>query len=193
MAYAAVDKTASNRFVKKSYCRLPARFPAACRRPQGRRLFCAGGARRFLRLFAYFLTKKRVPAAKRRAILSLYASPPNGGAKSKVHSFPRICQPARPLANRMANRGANRIKRSRTNWKTICISKPCWPTPRRWTAAASPPVTGAIYQTSSFINNGKTPYSYTRCDNPTRSALEEKCACSTAACARSRSQAGWPQ
>ena len=36
------------------------------------------------------------------------------------------------------------------------------------------PVTGAIYQTSSFINNGKTPYSYTRCDNPTRSALEEK-------------------
>lgn len=35
-------------------------------------------------------------------------------------------------------------------------------------------VTGAIYQTSSFINNGKTPYSYTRCDNPTRSALEEK-------------------
>ena len=36
------------------------------------------------------------------------------------------------------------------------------------------PVTGAIYQTSSFINNGKTPYSYPRCDNPTRSALEEK-------------------
>ena len=36
------------------------------------------------------------------------------------------------------------------------------------------PVTGAIYQTSSFINNGKTPYSYTRCDNPPRSALEEK-------------------
>lgn len=36
------------------------------------------------------------------------------------------------------------------------------------------PVTGAIYQTSSFINNGKTPYSYTRCDNPTRGALEEK-------------------
>ena len=75
----------------------------------------------------------------------------------------------------MANRGANRIKRSRTNWKTICISKPCWPTPRRWTDGGGiAPVTGAIYQTSSFINNGKTPYSYTRCDNPTRSALEEK-------------------
>ena len=55
------------------------------------------------------------------------------------------------------------------------------------------PVTGAIYQTSSFINNGKTPYSYTRCDNPTRSALEERCACWTAACARSRSPADWPR
>ena len=56
MAYAAVDKTASNRFVKKSYCRLPARFPAACRRPQGRRLL---GARGDFFGFCVFLNKKK--------------------------------------------------------------------------------------------------------------------------------------
>ncbi len=38
------------------------------------------------------------------------------------------------------------------------------------------PVTGAIYQTSSFINNGKSEYSYSRCANPTRRALEDKMA-----------------
>ena len=74
----------------------------------------------------------------------------------------------------MANRGANRIKKepnelnNNLHIETLLANTPSVD------GGGIAPVTGAIYQTSSFINNGKTPYSYTRCDNPTRSALEEK-------------------
>ena len=74
----------------------------------------------------------------------------------------------------MANRGANRIKKEPNELENNLHIETLLANTPSVDGGGIAPVTGAIYQTSSFINNGKTPYSYTRCDNPTRSALEEK-------------------
>ena len=69
---------------RPSVCPLVFRQPAAVHMDGG---FFAPAARGGFFGFCVFLNKKRVSAAKRRAILSLYASPPNGGAKAKSIHF----------------------------------------------------------------------------------------------------------